>query len=201
MGGTIYQAVQWVYITFQVGVTSYGAIYGSFAALPLFLVWLQISWLIVLFGAEISFAEQNVDTYEFEPDSLKASSQFRKLAALSIAHVCVRQFDRAQAPMTSYEIAHELEMPIRLVRLVLFDLTESGVLSEVKPEDGKSSAYQPARDIEDLTIQSVSDLLDGKGTDNIPFSETKEIKAIRQSLAAMNQLIKKSPVNLALKDI
>lgn len=201
MGGTIYQAVQWVYITFQVGVTGYGAIYGSFAALPLFLVWLQISWLIVLFGAEISFAEQNVHTYEFEPDSLKASQAFKKLAALSIAHLCVKKFDLAQTPLTAYEIAHELEMPIRLVQLMLFELTESGVLSEVKPEDGKSPAYQPARDIEDLTIQSVSDLLDGKGTDNIPFFETKEIKAIRQSLAAMNQLLKKSPANLALKDI
>ena len=64
--GTIYQVVQWIYINFQVGVSKYNAIYGSFAALPLFLVWLQLSWLIVLLGVEISFARQNVDTYEFE---------------------------------------------------------------------------------------------------------------------------------------
>ncbi len=201
VGGTIYQVVQWIYITFQVGVSSYGAIYGSFAALPLFLVWLQISWLIVLFGAEISFAEQNVDTYEFEPDSLKASAAFKKLAALSIAHVCVKKFDRAQIPLTGNEIAHELEMPIRLVSLMLFELTEAGVLSEVKPEDGKSPSYQPARDIADLTIQSVVDLMDKKGMDNIPFAHTQEINTIRQSLESMNQALNSSPVNLALKDI
>ena len=201
VGGTIYQVVQWVYITFQVGVSSYGAIYGSFAALPLFLVWLQISWLIVLFGAEISFAEQNVDTYEFEPDSLRASAAFKKLAALCIAHVCVKKFDQAQAPLTASEIAHVLEMPIRLVQLVLFELTESGVLSEVRSENGKSPAYQPARDISDLTIQSVSDLLDKKGMDNIPFAETQEIKTIRLSLVAMNEALNQSAGNLALKDI
>lgn len=201
IGGTIYQVVQWVYITFQVGVSNYGAIYGSFAALPLFLVWLQISWLIVLFGAEISFAEQNVDTYEFEPDSLRASASFKKMVALSVAHLCVRRFDRGQTPLTASEIAHELEIPIRLLRLVLFELTESGVLCEVKPEDGKSSAYQPARDIEDLTIQTVSDLMDKKGVDNIPLAETPEIYAIRQSLETMNQTLKSSPANRALKDI
>ncbi|HQQ61563.1 MAG TPA: YihY/virulence factor BrkB family protein, partial [Kiritimatiellia bacterium] len=73
LAGTIFQAVQWGYITFQVGVVKYNAIYGSFAALPLFLVWLQASWLIVLYGAEFAFAYQNVDTYEYEPDALAAS--------------------------------------------------------------------------------------------------------------------------------
>lgn len=199
--GTIYQTVQWVYITFQVGVSSYGAIYGSFAALPLFLVWLQISWLIVLFGAEISFAEQNVDTYEYEPDSLRASASFKKMAALSVAHLCIKRFDRGQAPLTASAISHELEMPMRLLQLVLFELTESGVLCEVKADDGKSVSYQPARDIEDLTIQAVSELMDNKGTSDIPFAQKQEINAIRESLESMNRIFKESAVNRALKDI
>ena len=64
MAGTAYQIAQWAYISFQVGVARYNAIYGSFAALPLFLIWLQASWLIVLFGAEISYAGQYSDSYE-----------------------------------------------------------------------------------------------------------------------------------------
>lgn len=55
IGGTIYQCVQWIYIHFQIGVSNYGAIYGSFAALPLFLIWMHMSWLIVLLGAEIAY--------------------------------------------------------------------------------------------------------------------------------------------------
>jgi len=92
VAGTIYQILQWIYITFQIGVSKYGAIYGSFAALPLFLVWLQASWMIMLFGAEISFASQHVDTYEFEPDALEAMPSFRRLLSLRIAQLCVKTF-------------------------------------------------------------------------------------------------------------
>ncbi|MBL8013572.1 MAG: YihY/virulence factor BrkB family protein [Candidatus Omnitrophica bacterium] len=201
IAGTIYQAVQWVYITFQIGVSNFGAIYGSFAALPLFLVWLQISWLIVLFGAEISFAEQNVDTYEFEPDCLKVSAAFKRLVALSIARLCVKQFDSGQPPLSAYDIAHALEMPIRLVRLVLFELTEARVLSEIKPEDGKSPLYQPARDIADLTIHSVSNMLQTKGEDNIPLVGIQEIDVIRRAIEDMESQFVNAPSNVALKDI
>lgn len=201
IAGTVYQVVQWVYITFQIGVSNFGAIYGSFAALPLFLVWLQISWLIVLFGAEISFAEQNVDTYELEPDCLKVSAAFKRLAALSITHLCVKQFDAAQAPLSAYDIAHALEMPIRLVNLVLFELSEAKVLCEIKPEDGKSPMYQPARDIADLTIYSVSHMLQTRGEDNIPLADNEKIAVIRRAIADMESQFANAPSNLALKDI
>ena len=116
MAGTVFQLWQWVYIKFQIGAAKYGAIYGSFAALPLFLIWLQVSWLIVLLGAEISFAETNVETYEFEPDCLKASDDFQKLVALGITQLCVRNFCEKRHPPTVDDIAHELEVPIRLIR-------------------------------------------------------------------------------------
>ena len=54
IAGTTYQVVQWTYFHFQIGLSSYGAIYGSFAAIPLFLIWLNLSWLILLAGAQIA---------------------------------------------------------------------------------------------------------------------------------------------------
>ncbi len=57
--GTMFNVLQWAYVTFQVGVTNTNVIYGSFAAIPLFLTWLQLSWLIVLIGAKLAFAIQN----------------------------------------------------------------------------------------------------------------------------------------------
>ncbi|MFH1360956.1 MAG: YihY/virulence factor BrkB family protein [Candidatus Omnitrophota bacterium] len=201
IGGTIYQIVQWVYIYFQVGVAKYGAIYGSFAALPLFLMWLQISWIIVLLGAEISFADQNVETYEFEPDCLKVSHSFKRLLSLQIAHLCIKNFSQAQKPWTAQEISHVLEIPIRLVRQILFELTEAGILSEVKLDNNKIIGYQPARDIGPLTIQSVLNILDWKGIDTIPIAESKEVDKLMASLKSFNETIEKSPSNLALKDI
>ena len=92
IAGTLYQIFQFAYVTFQIGVSKYNAIYGSFTALPLFLIWLQLSWIILLFGAEISFAHQNEESYEFEPDCEKASNKFKKIVALHITHVCVMRF-------------------------------------------------------------------------------------------------------------
>ncbi len=201
IAGTIYQILQKIYITFQIGAAKFGAIYGSFAALPLFLVWLQLSWLIVLFGAEISFAEQNVETYEFEPDCLKVSPSFKDLLALRIIHLCVQDFVRGNEPKTASAIAHALEMPIRLVRQILFELTESHILSEVKQEEEESPAYQPAKDVDVLTIHYVLNVLHHKGIDTLPVAQTSELKKLSQCLQEFDEVIAKSPANMALKDI
>ena len=201
IAGTIYQVIQWAYITFQVGVSKYGAIYGSFAALPLFLVWLQISWLIVLFGAEISFAEQNVETYEFEPDCLKASLSYKRLLTLRIAQLCVKCFVEGKEPLNAKEISQFLEMPIRLMRDLLYDLTESGVLIEVKTTENKSSAYHPAIYVDQLTIKNVLNMLDERGINDIPVAESKELDKLAQSLNAFDKQIKNSKENYLLRDI
>jgi membrane protein len=90
--GTVFQLAQWAYLYFQVGVAQYNAIYGSFAAIPLFLVWLQVSWLIVLFGAEFSYALENVDQYEFEPDIKNISYSQKKLLYLVVAQASDQKF-------------------------------------------------------------------------------------------------------------
>ena len=201
IAGSIYVIVQWAYVTFQVGVVRFNAIYGSFAALPLFLVWLQMSWLIVLFGAEISFAHQNVEMYEFEPDSLRVSYSFKRLLTLRITHLIIRNFSEANKPFTATGISHSLEIPIRLVREILFELVESGIVSEVKTQEYKETAYQPARDTQTLTIRRIIDTLENRGVDNIPITQTEELKRISESLQRLAGSIDKSPANKLLKDI
>ncbi len=201
IAGTSYQVVQLIYIYSQVGVAKYGAIYGSFAALPLFLIWLQVSWLIVLFGAEVSFAEQNVETYEFESDCLKVSHSFRELLSLNIAHLCVKKFRQAERALSADEISHELEIPVRLVRQILFELVEARVLSEVKLDDTETMAYQPAHDIEDLTITNVLNQLNQKGLNWIPLDNTGDLGKLKCRLKQFQEGIEKSPANISLKDL
>lgn len=201
IAGTVYQFLQWGYINFQVGVAKYNAIYGSFAALPLFLVWLQLSWLVVLFGAEISFAHQNVDTYEFEPDCLGASYSFKKLLSLGAAHLLIKNFSKGDKPLTADQISHVLEIPIRLVREMLYELVESGIISETKSGKYKESAYQPARDINALTIKYIVDSLEQRGVDNIAVAQTKELKVLSDALQTFRNTIEKSAANRLLKDI
>ncbi|HPQ43596.1 MAG TPA: YihY/virulence factor BrkB family protein [Syntrophales bacterium] len=201
IAGTIYQIVQFGYIAFQVGAAKYNAIYGSFAALPLFLIWLQLSWLIVLFGAEFSFAHQNVDTYEFEPDSLKISGSFKRLLSLQIAHLLVSNFAEGEKPLTAMQISHRLEIPIRLVHQILYELTACGIISDTQTEEYKEPGYQPARDIGTLTIQFVIDSLEDRGTDAIPVAETEEGKTLSEILRSFRNEVARSPSNRLLKDI
>jgi membrane protein len=201
LAGTIYQLAQWVYIKFQIGVASYGAVYGSFAALPLFLVWLQTSWLVVLYGAEIAFAHQNVDTYEFEPDSRLVSHSFKKLLSLQVAHLCVKSFCAALSPLSAHEISEKLSIPIRLVRQLLHELVHSGILSETRSDNRKEGAYQPARDVGTLTLGKVLEALDARGSDNIPLHETSELTRLGECLRSMSQRVEQDPANLLLKEI
>ncbi len=201
VAGTIYQLVQWGYIHFQIGAAKYGAIYGSFAALPLFLIWLQVSWLVVLLGAEISFAIQNEETYEFEPDCGRVSHSFRKSVSLWVTHLCVKRFANEEAPLTANQISHELELPIRLVREVLFSLVEAGVLSEVKSSVVKEDAYQPATPIEELTIKKVLDALEDSGNNMIPIHESKEFNKIAECMESFRGQIEGAQANVLLKNI
>ena len=201
VAGTIFQIVQLGYISFQIGVARYGAIYGSFAALPLFLIWVNISWWVVLFGAELSFANQNVDTYEYEPDSNKVSPAFKMALTLQIAHLLIKNFAQGVRPLTDTEISNQLRMPIRLVHRVLYDLVNSKVIAQSRTKEDQEFGYQPARDINTLTIKFVVDAIDQTGSNNIPVARTEEFKALTEALEKFKDEMEASPANRLLKDI
>jgi membrane protein len=199
--GTLFQIIQWGYITFQIGAAKYNAIYGSFAAFPLFLVWLQLSWLIVLYGAELSFAHQNVDTYEFEPDALQASLRLKKLLSLQIAQHVIKNFARGGAPLTARQISQKLEIPLRLVNEILFELVQSRLFSVSGAEGDGERGYQPACDIHLMTIQCVIETLELRGLNTIPFARTPEFAVLSKTVETFGKAIENLPENRLLKDV
>ena len=201
VAGVLYQVVQWVYIRFQVGVSNAGAIYGSFAALPLFLIWLQTSWRIVLYGAELAFSHQNEQTFEFEQDCLNANYETKKLLSLRIAQVCILRFVEGLLPFSAEEIAAQLEMPVRLTRDLLFRLTEANILTTAQDESERDRRYQPARDVGDMTVRFVIEQMEKTGTNDVPVAETPALEKLRGSLRAFECVIQKLPENKLLKDM
>lgn len=201
IAGTIFQITQWIYIHFQVGVSRYGAIYGSFLALPLFLVWLQLSWLIVLLGAEISFAYQNIEKYEIEAESLKISSYKKRLLTFLVIHQIIRGFMEGILPLTATQISHNLAIPIRLVREILFDLHESGLIAETSTEYPRERAFLPAIDINRITVSYIIEKLDMQGQDLTIGEESEYLKQFSDIQIGLFKAIEKSPANKLVKDI
>ena len=202
VAGTTLQLAQWAFFSVIIGLTKYNAVYGSFAALPMFFIWFQMSWLIVLFGAELAFAHQNVDTYEFEQDCLSVSYSYKKLLTLLITQQIVKNFCQAKESLNSSDISHTLEIPIRLVRQILFELVEASVLSEVKTQEkGDVLYYHPARDVDSLSVKYVIDALEQKGNTVIPVIKSPELEKLSDCVAKIDESIQKSSANVLLKDI
>jgi len=201
IAGTIYQVFQILYIEFQGMVTTYNAVYGSFAALPLFLIWLQLSWLVVLFGAEISFAEQNVESYEYEAETSEISYAYKRLLSLYVLHLIVHNFRQNQEALRSQDISIRLEMPIRLVRQIIYNMMNAGLVSELLTETEKQMAYQPAFDINQMSVHKVIDALEKTGSDNIPVLETLSYRKLKRILEGYRESISPDQKETLLKDI
>ena len=201
LAGTIFGLLQSGYINFQVWTAKYNAIYGSFAALPLLLMWLQISWLIILFGAEYSFAYQNVDNYEFEPDSSEISFSFKKSLCLQISHLVIKNFCNGARPLSAEDISQTLDLPMRLTRSSLYELVESGVFSEVRMGKNRETFYQPARDVNTLSVHHIIEALEHKGNNDIHVAQTDALKTLSETLQTFRNTVEKSPANRLLKDL
>ncbi len=201
LAGTVFQLVQWAYITFQVGVAEYNAIYGSFAALPLLLAWLQISWLIVLAGAEVSQAHQHADFLEFGPDAERISPAFRKTLALWVVNRVCRNFTGPGEPLTAESLNAMTGIPHRLLSSILEELKASGILAAVSPERPGEQGFQPALDPDILTVSYVLAAMDRRGSDDIPVLRTEALEELSARLRDFETALRESPSNRLLKSV
>ncbi len=201
LAGTIFQIAQWVYIYFQVGVSQYNAIYGSFAALPLFMIWLQISWIIVLFGAEFSYAFENVNFYEFETDISSESHSHKKFLCLAIIHLLTRNFSKGRPPLNQKQISEKLEIPLIFVQKTLENLKHAGLITDAKCENGKAKAYLPAHDIREYTVWYVIKCLETTGTENIPIGHSDSVEALKETMQKFEEILENSSANDLLENI
>ncbi|MBU8910523.1 MAG: YihY/virulence factor BrkB family protein [Desulfobacterales bacterium] len=200
IAGTIFQVAQMTYLKFQVGVSNYNAIYGSFAALPLFLIWLQASWAVVLFGAEIAFSWENTEALETQDiDYSKISIRLKKLIVLRIVHLCVNRFANKESPASDIDISSEIKIPLKIVKVLLVKLIDCRILLEVNGLD--NTGYVPASDIECLTIFDVLTAFEQRGDDVIQVGGTIEFEALEESLNEFASISRHSSGERNFKDI
>ena len=200
VAGTVLKLFQWIFITFQLGAAKYNAIYGSFAALPLFLIWLQISWVIVLFGAEVSYAIQNAADYTIDEIGNEISYFNKKIIILLITLKVVKNFENEEGPLTANRLAAELGTPVGLINQHGYELKKAGIISQVLV-DGDEIAYQPAVDPDKLTIAYVIRALEYSGSDKVHIKQTEELKKVKKILKDFQQQNDQQQDNRLLKEI
>ena len=176
LAGIAMQCLQYLYINSQIWVSSYNAIYGSFAALPLFMLWIQISWTICLFGAELCYTSQNVDYYDFNTTTNDISHRYKlMLCAIMLSCLC-RRYDKGERPYTIYELRDKTQIPIRIVNDLLYEMMEANLVCELTgDEKGEQQRFVPAVSPEHLSIGLMTDRLEslGKWKISLPLEQLK----------------------------
>jgi membrane protein len=201
IAGSAYQVVQAAYIQFQILVAKYNAIYGSFAALPLFLLWLQISWYIVLIGAEISHAYQYADRTDPYATGKKLSISQIRLLALTICRHVVHLFHQGKPAQTSAQIAHELGLSPALVDNLSDLLVKGHILVRIDNPSANGAALQPALDIGSLTVHTVVAALEDPGPGNPVLQQLPEASALSETLSALRTEVDRSSANRLIVEI
>lgn len=205
--GTAFQILQYLFVSGQLYVSKYNAIYGSFAFLPLLLVWLQLTWTITLAGAVLCYSSQNIFQFSFTNDISSMSLNYKHKVAVAIITVIVKRFEAQMSPLTSTDFAAIYHMPSRLVSTLINEMTEAGLLSTViTGNDTEEHSYQPAMDINMMTLGYVFNKLNTYGSHNfIPGfnSDFKELTPlyddmIQKAIDSGNEtLIKDIPLDIS----
>jgi membrane protein len=200
-GGTVWQLAQWGYVHFQVGVGRYNAIYGTMAALPIFMVWLYVSWLIVLLGVEMTYVWQNLRLIPSDIRGSDVNFASRELVSLTAMLAVSEPFYRGGTHLDSAQVAARLDLPPRLAFDILQQLVRLGFLSEVKDGLQDGYAYQPGRALEVLTVY---DLLQGLKQDGINYTKlrrTPEREVVREIESTIEAAGRSALAEMTLQDL
>lgn len=165
IAGVLFQGLEYFYIHYQIKLSAYNAIYGSFAAIPLLLIFLQFTWYICLIGCQLSYANQTVSEYAFERSTRGMSRRFRDSLSLLLVNCVARRFAEGKSPMSHHALTRATRLPGALVKQLLDELVSVGILAITQNESGTVNLYLPAIDIHRLTVKTVITRLDRHGSE------------------------------------
>lgn len=155
VAGSAWETMKGVYIWYNTQIVTAYTFYGSLGSIPVFLLWIYLSWIVVLFGAEVAFAVQHVGTYRREIEQERLSAADRDRLALVVAVEIVCRFVRGEPPATGEQVAARLRATVRVVNQVLFELAAQGILREVADPGRKEPGFLPARDPAAVTVRDM----------------------------------------------
>jgi membrane protein len=198
IGGTLWQVCQWAYIHYQFGFRTYGAIYGALSQLPMLLIWIFVSWIILLLGAEIAFAHQNLARFRLRQRWRAQPTVNRSYWGLQLLLLVCERFEAGKSPPTIMELAEELNVPEDETRALLEIMEKMGALKA-----GGENGYEvlPAKDMKHLMV---FDLVEGlEQRESVPETVVTEGygKVILEVLKLVREQGEKGVEDLSLADL
>ena len=158
----IFQILQMLFLSGQLYVSKYNAIYGSFSFLPLLLIWLQLSWLILLFGCVLTYSLQNIFAFNFLDNSVPPSRSLETKVMLIIMAITARRFHNGETPLSAQEISVNYNLPIRMVNRLCNKLKKAGLINLVVKEN-ETMGVTPAVDTDELTVGNIFKKIENEG--------------------------------------
>ncbi len=177
VAGLLFEGAKWGYAWVATHLFSYNALYGSLGAIPVFIIWVNICWLIVLFGCELTFANQNVRTLRLEQRARHASTRVREVLAARLMLEIAGAFYRGEDPPQAPSCSERLGAPVRLVREVLDRLRSAGLVRESVVGDA-DTGWLPARVLEEITVADVVSAVRGGGDEGLHLAEGRGSRAL-----------------------
>jgi membrane protein len=203
IGGSV-AALLWyltllLHVHFQIGVARYNAIYSTFAAIPLFFIWVFLSWVVVVFGAELTAAHQNPSTFRFRVCENHMDHAARQFVALRCLAAIAEAFSAGKPPLPLPQLARLAQAPEKFVEEVLDSLAEQGFVA--RADSSSETTYLPIRDLAATEISAVLDAIERRPAAPAARDDAPASSAVQAVLAGMRQARSKSAQNLTLGEL
>jgi len=195
VAAVLFTGAQTAYVSFNIGFARYNALVGGLAWLPLLFVWIYVSWAILLVGAELAFAHQNLEHYRREVLGAPPGAAAREAVGLEIALELARVFQGRGGPIAADALADKLDVPVRTVRDLCSDLVAAGIASSTGVE--REGGYQLGRSAQRVTVLDVLEALRG----GEPEQGLKLDPAVARVVAALEEGTAKAGGELTLAQL
>ncbi len=198
VGAVMWLGWQHIYMEFQIGISKYNAIYGTFASVPIFLVWLYVSWIIVLLGAELAFAIQNSTTYELERAASGASAKSKLMLTIGVLVHAAKSQESDSPLFNAYDYARNSEVSVRMVNDVVARLEDDGLMAQVADPPGcyallKSPEMIRVRDVVERLLQ------DGTRPEELGLNHLDE--TVNRVVSSVDDGLNTAVEDLTVKDL
>ena len=200
--GTGFLILQWIFVSGQMYVSKYNAIYGSFSFLPLLLIWLQFTWVIILSGIAICYSSQSIYRFNFSDKINIISKDYRSKITLAMMAIIVRHFDNGNKAITLDDFTNKYDFPPRIAIEIIEELVEAQLVSKtILIDKDEEIGLQPAVDINKLSIAYVLNRLDNHGASGFVPNFDSNFSEISKSLDNIESVITNNAGSTLIKDI